>query len=73
MLSAQGYDAAMMVFSLIKDRKETPLAIRDGLLALKEYPGISGMTTFPGNGEAKKKLFFIKVQDGKFALESGDN
>jgi branched-chain amino acid transport system substrate-binding protein len=73
MLSAQGYDAAMMVFSLIKDRKETPLAIRDGLLAMKEYPGISGMTTFPGNGEAKKKLFFIKVQDGKFTLESGDN
>jgi hypothetical protein len=34
---------------------------------MKDYPGISGMTTFPGNGEALKKLFIIKIQDGKFA------
>jgi branched-chain amino acid transport system substrate-binding protein len=71
-LSAQAYDAAMMVFSLINARKDTPLAIRDGLLALKEYPGISGTTTFPGIGEAQKKLFVIKVHDGKFVLNGGD-
>jgi ABC-type branched-subunit amino acid transport system substrate-binding protein/outer membrane protein assembly factor BamD (BamD/ComL family) len=65
-LAAQAYDAAMMVFSLIKEQKDTPLAIRDGLLALKDYPGISGTTTFPGNGEAVKKLFTIKIKDGKF-------
>ena len=65
-LAAQAYDAAMMVLSLLKERKETPLAIRDGLLALKDYPGVSGAITFPGNGEALKKLFIIKVQDGKF-------
>lgn len=67
-LSAQAYDAAMMVVSLIKARKETPLAIRDGLLSLKDYPGVSGLTTFPGNGEAQKKLFLITVRDGKFVL-----
>jgi branched-chain amino acid transport system substrate-binding protein len=66
-LAAQAYDAAMMVLSLLKEHKDTPLAIRDGLLAMKDYPGISGMTTFPGNGEALKKLFIIKIQDGKFA------
>ena len=65
-LSAQAYDAAMMVLSLLEAHKETPLEIRDGLLALKDYPGISGTITFPGNGEAQKKLFLIKVQDGKF-------
>ncbi len=70
-LSAQAYDAAMMVFSLLKERKDTPQAVRDGLLSIKNFPGISGNTTFPGNGEAQKKLFFIKVQNGKFVLTSG--
>ncbi|HEX9020901.1 MAG TPA: penicillin-binding protein activator [Nitrospirota bacterium] len=65
-LAAQAYDAAMMVLSLAKSRKNTPQAVRDGLLALKGYPGVSGLTTFPGNGEAQKKLFLIKVQNGAF-------
>jgi ABC-type branched-subunit amino acid transport system substrate-binding protein len=68
LLSVQAYDAAMMVLMLLKEHKDTPPAIREGLLAMKEYPGISGVTTFPGSGEAQKKLFLIKVQDGKFVL-----
>lgn len=70
-LAAQAYDAAMMVLSLIKEHKDTPQAIRDGLLAMKDYPGISGTITFPGSGEALKKLFIIKIQDGKFAPYTG--
>jgi ABC-type branched-subunit amino acid transport system substrate-binding protein/outer membrane protein assembly factor BamD (BamD/ComL family) len=66
-LAAQAYDAAMMVLSLLKEHKDTPRAIRDALLSMKDYPGISGTITFPGNGEAQKKLFIIKIQDGKFA------
>jgi hypothetical protein len=62
----------MMVFSLLKERKDTPIAIRDGLLALKNYAGISGAATFAGNGEAQKKLFLIKVEDGKFTLLSSE-
>lgn len=71
-LAAQAYDAAMMVLSLIKEHKDTPQAIRDGLLAMKDYPGISGTITFPGNGEALKKLFIIKIQDGKFVPYTGE-
>jgi ABC-type branched-subunit amino acid transport system substrate-binding protein len=65
-LSAQAYDAAAMVFSLIKDHKDTSQLIRDGLLALTNYHGISGDISFPGNGEAQKKLFLIEIRDGKF-------
>jgi len=71
-LAAQAYDATMMVLSLLKDRKDTPQMVKDGLLALKDYPGISGSVTFPGSGEAQKKLFLIKVQDGKFVLNSSE-
>lgn len=67
-LSAQAYDAAMMIFSLLKERKETPLDIRDGLLAIKDYPGVSGSTSFNGSWEAQKKLFLIKIEDGAFTL-----
>ncbi len=65
-LAAQAYDAAAMILSLVREHKDTPQAVRDGLLALKDFHGVSGITTFPGNGEAQKKIFLIKIQDGKF-------
>jgi len=65
-LSAQAYDAAMMVLSLLKAGKDSPTTVRDGLLTLRDFPGISGSTSFPGNGEALKKLFLLTVEDGKF-------
>jgi len=69
-LSAQAYDAAMMVFSLLREHQDTPAAIRGGLLGLKDYPGVSGLTTFQGSNEALKKLYLVKVEDGKFVLVS---
>jgi ABC-type branched-subunit amino acid transport system substrate-binding protein/outer membrane protein assembly factor BamD (BamD/ComL family) len=71
-LSAQAYDAAAMVLSFLKERKSSPQSIRDGLLALKDYSGITGATSFAGTGEAQKKLFLIKIQDGKFTLVTGE-
>jgi ABC-type branched-subunit amino acid transport system substrate-binding protein len=67
-LSAQAYDAADMVLTLIRERKDTPAAVKDGLLMLKDFPGVSGLASFPGNGEAQKKLFILKIEDGKFTL-----
>jgi branched-chain amino acid transport system substrate-binding protein len=72
-LAAQAYDATAMVLSLIKDHKDTPQAIRDGLLTLKDYPGITGTISFNGDGEARKKLFLITVQDGRFVPFVGAN
>lgn len=71
-LAAQAYDAAAMVLSLVKAHKDTPQAVEEGLLSLRDFPGISGSTTFPGTGEAKKNLFLIKIQDGKFVLYPGE-
>ncbi len=67
-LSAQAYDAATMILSLLEAKKDTPAAIKEGLLNLKDFPGISGTTSFAGNGEAQKKLFLIRIEDGKFTL-----
>jgi ABC-type branched-subunit amino acid transport system substrate-binding protein len=67
-LSAQAYDAAAMVLSLLEAKKDTPAAIREGLLSIRDFPGISGTTSFAGSGEAQKKLFLIRIEDGKFTL-----
>jgi branched-chain amino acid transport system substrate-binding protein len=71
-LPAQAYDAAAMVLSLLKEHKDTPLAIKDGLQSLTNFPGISGLTSFAGSGEAQKRLFLIKIEDDKFVLAAGD-
>jgi ABC-type branched-subunit amino acid transport system substrate-binding protein len=71
-LSAQAHDAAAMVLSFLRERKDSPEAIRDGLLSLKDFSGITGATSFAGTGEAQKKLFLIRIQDGKFTLTSGE-
>jgi len=67
-LSAQAYDAAAMILALLKEKKDTPAAIKDGLLNLRDFPGISGSTSFIGSGESQKKLFLIMIEDGRFTL-----
>jgi ABC-type branched-subunit amino acid transport system substrate-binding protein len=67
-LAAQAHDAAAMVLSLLKERRDTPAAVRDGLLAIRDFTGISGTASFPGSGEAQKKLFLIKIEDSRFTL-----
>jgi ABC-type branched-subunit amino acid transport system substrate-binding protein len=67
-LAAQAYDSAMIIFSLLKERKDTPQAVRDGLFAVRDFSGITGITSLNGSQEAQKKLFLIRIQDGKFTL-----
>lgn len=67
-LAAQSFDSTNMILSLLREGKDTPQAVKQGLQALRNYPGITGMTSFPVDGEAQKKLFVIKVQDGRFSL-----
>lgn len=67
-LAAQAYDAARMVLSCIDAGRTTPAGIQECLLSLRDFPGVSGITSFPGSGEAQKRLFFITVSSGRFAL-----
>lgn len=67
-LAAQAYDAGAMIAELLKAKKDTPAMIQEGLRSMHDFPGISGLTSFNGNGEAQKKLFFIIIENGKFTL-----
>lgn len=69
-LSAQAYDATMIILSLLREERDSPEAMRDGIWELEDFPGLSGYTTFKGSGEAQKELFLIQVKDGKFVRYS---
>lgn len=72
-LAAQAYDAASLLLSLIRDKRDTPATVREGLLAVQDYPGVSGLTSFTPSGEAEKKLFVIQIENGKFVRMSDDS
>ena len=69
---AVAYDTAMMIFQTadqpeVKSRKE----FRDGLLNIRNYNGVTGLTSFKTNGEVDKKLYLFRVKKDKF-VEVGE-
>jgi len=64
LLAAQAYDAARLMLKAT----ETSVSrddIHNNLLAIKDFDGVSGKTTFGGHGEADKIVPVLKIQDGK--------
>ncbi len=61
------YDTAMILFNVasrehIRYRSE----IRDELLNLVDFPGVTGLTSFDKNGDAQKRLYLLRVKGKKF-------
>lgn len=66
-IEAISYDSAMMLFELISQPDVTSrIDLKNRLHGLKNFPGITGLTSFSENGEANKELYMIKVQNGEF-------
>lgn len=66
-LEALIYDAAsIMVNTLNKNKIEIRDDLRISLLNLKDYPGITGKTSFSETGEVEKSLFVLMVKGEKF-------
>lgn len=64
-ISAQAYDAASILLQFIGAGLQEREAIKEALLRLKRYPGVSGYTTFLPSGEAEKELFILTVKNGQ--------
>ena len=70
-IEATTYDTAMMLFQII-NRSEivSRTAIREELLNIRDYPGVTGLTSFDQNGEAQKELSLLRIEgDGFIELE----
>lgn len=65
-LEAQAFDAANILFSLLEPRVlNSRESLRNALARLKNYPGVTGVTSFDFTGEADKNLFLLKVENGQ--------
>jgi ABC-type branched-subunit amino acid transport system substrate-binding protein len=62
--AAQGFDAANLVLSQVVRGAATHDALRQGLLETRLYPGVSGVTSFDLDGNARKRPFLVGVQGG---------
>lgn len=65
-MEALVYDAAdILVRLLLENRGITREDFRNGLARIKDYPGVSGKTTFPISRDAEKDLFILTVKDDR--------
>jgi ABC-type branched-subunit amino acid transport system substrate-binding protein len=61
------YDSAMMLFSvLIQPDLRFKSELKNELLNLVDFSGITGPTYFDENGEAQKQLYLLKVKGRRF-------
>lgn len=70
MFSAQFYDAIMILAKAMTDANSSdPQVFKAELAKLKDYPGVSGNTTFRVDREPiKSPIFLLTVKDGDFSL-----
>jgi len=66
-IEAVAYDTAMMLFQAlgqpeIKSRKE----LKDYFQKIRNYEGVTGLTSFKSNGDIDKKLYLFRIVKDKF-------
>ena len=62
--AAQGFDAAQLVLMQLARGKQSRSAMRDGLLAVRGFPGVSGVLSMQEDGNARKRPFLLGVENG---------
>ena len=70
-LSAQGYDAAGLLFDAMKRSSEvTPQKIQEQLAATKDFAGATGTLTIDKDHNANKPIVVVQVKSKKFAYST---
>jgi branched-chain amino acid transport system substrate-binding protein len=66
-MAALGYDSAMILAQAMTAAGSTDGAkVRDALAAVKDFDGVTGMTTINAQRDADKPAVILEVQNGKF-------
>ncbi|MFQ5646839.1 MAG: ABC transporter substrate-binding protein, partial [bacterium] len=65
LLAAQSFDAANFIISGLNQGNCTREMIRDYLASIKDFKGISGVTTMLPSGESDKRLTLLTARRGK--------
>jgi ABC-type branched-subunit amino acid transport system substrate-binding protein/outer membrane protein assembly factor BamD (BamD/ComL family) len=65
LLSAQAYDTLMLVVQVLQAGAKTRVQLRDGLLQVRDFPGVSGTTSMDPSGNAEKILYLLTIRNGR--------
>jgi len=61
------YDSAMILFDVVsRSHIRYRTEIRDDLLNLDNFPGVTGITRFDENGDVLKKMHLLRIKGKKF-------
>jgi len=64
--AAQGFDAAGLVLQQLVARDRDRASVRDGLLAVRAFPGASGPLTMLPDGNARRRPFLLEIAGQRF-------
>jgi len=66
-LEALSFDTALILFQTVNNRKlHFRASIKNRLLNMEDFMGVTGRTSFKPNGEADKKLFMLQISGDQF-------
>jgi ABC-type branched-subunit amino acid transport system substrate-binding protein len=65
LLAAQAYDTLLILAQALQNGAKTRQALRDALLNVRDFPGVSGTTSFNADGDAAKIPFLLSIQNGR--------
>ena len=64
--AAQGYDAASLLMQQLATKRRDRTSLREGLLAVRGFPGASGSLTMLPDGNARRRPFLLEVSGQRF-------
>lgn len=65
LIAAQGYDTLHMLVQLLQSGTNSRFALRDRLLQLRDFPGVTGLTSLDQDGNAVKIPYLLTVKNGQ--------
>ena len=69
-LYAQAYDAAGIIFKSIISGANNRLKLKDSLVNVKNYPGVTGETRLLESGDSEKNIFALTVRKKKIVEDN---
>jgi len=66
-VEAQAYDTALMLFHLVNRAEvRSRLALRTALSGVRNFPGVTGLSSFDETGDVDKQIYLLKIRGDEF-------
>jgi ABC-type branched-subunit amino acid transport system substrate-binding protein len=66
-IEAVSYDTAMILFNLVsRNDIQSRSQVKDEIMNLRNFHGLTGETSFDNTGNAHKKLYFLQIEKDNF-------